>query len=228
MVASQQSQQRAQAAVELQTHRPDLDAQWVVESLSAGLTHLRDLLLVRVHDDVQRKYGTDSMLGVSLQKLEQQERNAKIEIEAYSCVVLAEEAAQGGYVGEDSEWFLDWMFRLRLGDSCDALEEERVRYYQSDSIEERRLKFAKLLQRVVPESLKAPLVLLRLYPRSLRILVAVAFGDPLRARELRAEQTALLPAIAECHECHGRVLDNDEICRCCGNPVWSFAWLLAD
>ena len=32
----------------------------------SALTFLRGLLMVRAHDDVDRKYGTDSMLGTSL------------------------------------------------------------------------------------------------------------------------------------------------------------------
>jgi len=90
------------------------------------------------------------------------------------------------------------------------------------------LKFVSVLQRAIPESARAPLVLFRLYPRAVRILAAVAFGDPLRAQELRAEQIGFLPAISDCHECHGRVMDNEDICRCCGNPLWNFAFLLSD
>ena len=228
MVASQQLQQRAHASVELQEHCPELNSQRIVDSLSAGLTHLRELLMVRAHDDVERKYGIDSMLGMSLANMQKQARHTKIEIEAYSCLVIDDEVARSGYVNDSDEWFLEWMFRLRLGDGYRSIMEERIRYYRSQSTEANRQKFAAVLQRSMPESMKAPLVLFRLFPCAVRILAAVAFGDPLRAQELRAEQVSLLPAIAECHECHGGVLDNDEICRCCGNPVWKFAWLLAD
>jgi hypothetical protein len=123
---------------------------------------------------------------------------------------------------------LAWIFRLRLGEGYQAVVDKRVGYYSSRTIEERRLKFVSVLQRTMPQSAKAPLILFRLFPRSVRILTAVAFGDPWRAKELRAEQIRFLPSIADCHECHGRVLDNDEICRCCGNPLWNFAWLLSD
>lgn len=227
MVASQQLQQREHAAAQLQGYCPDLESQQIVDSLSVGLTHLRDLLMVRAHNDVDRKYGTDSMLGTSLANMERQARHTKIEIEAYSCIVVEDEVAQHGYVNNGDEWFLDWIFRLRLGEGYGSIMEERVGYYHSQTIEERRQKFVSVLQRCMPESMKAPLVLFRLFPRSLRIVAAVAFGDPLRAQEVRAEQASLLPAIAECHECHGRVLDNDEICRCCGNPAWKFEWLLS-
>ena len=228
MSASQQLHRRASAAIELQGHCPDLDSQRIVDSLSAGLTHLRDLLMVRGRDDVERKYGTDSMHGTSLASMERKSRHAKIEIEAYSCIVIDDEVAQSEYINDRGEWFLDWIFRLRLGEGSRSIMEERAGYYQSQTIEERRQKFVSVLQRSMPETVRAPLVLFRLFPRSVRILAGVAFGDPLRAQELRAEQASLLPAIAECHECHGRVLDNDEICRCCSNPVWNFAWLQAD
>jgi hypothetical protein len=106
--------------------------------------------------------------------------------------------------------------------------DKRVNYYASQNIEERRLKFVSVLQRTIPQSARAPLVLFRLFPRSVRILAAVAFADPLSAQKLRNEQIGFLPAISDCHECHGQVLDNDEICRCCGNPLWNYTWLLSD
>ena len=75
--------------------------------------------------------------------------------------------------------------------------------------------------------MQAPLVIYRLLPLGVRIIVAVAFGDHLRAGETRNEQTALLPVIADCHECHGRPLDNGERCHRCSNPLWGFDWLTA-
>ncbi|MCA9118632.1 MAG: hypothetical protein H6822_04120 [Planctomycetaceae bacterium] len=228
MSTKQRSERQDLAAEELSKHCPSLDSQSIVDSLSVGLTHLRNSMLARVRDDVERNYGADSMIGASLSKLQRQEQVAKVEIEAYTCIVADDEARESGYIEDDSEWFLNWMFRLRLGEESKSLAEKRVAYYRSDTNEERRLKFVSALQHAVPESARAPLVLFRLFPRAIRILTAVALGDPIRGRELRAEQTNLLPAIADCHECHGRVLDNEDICRCCGNPVWKYAFLLAD
>lgn len=228
MITQQQSGRRDQAAAELHEHCPELNSQQVVDSLTAGLTHLRNLLLVRVHDDVQREYGTDSMTTTSLSRMEIQARYAKVEIEAYACVVVADEVNESRYVDNSADWFLEWLFRLRLGAKYKPVFDKRVDYYHSQTIEDRRLKFVSVLQRAIPESGRAPLVLFRLFPRSLRILAAVAFGDPLRAQQLRAEQAALLPAISDCSECHGCVLDNEDICRYCGNPVWNFNWLLSD
>ncbi len=160
--------------------------------------------------------------------MQRQSRHAKFEIEAYSCLLVTDEVIQGDQLADADEWFLEWIFQLRLGPGYDSIFQKRVDYYRSRTIEERRLKFVSMLQRVMPESKKAPLVLFRLFPRSVRTMAAVAFGDAIRAEVLRDEQTSLLPAISDCRECHGRVLDNDEICRCCGNPLWHYTWLLSD
>ena len=153
---------------------------------------------------------------------------ARVEIEVYSIIVIDEEVRQGRYLARPDNWFLDWLFQLRLTDEQRTQFEERVEFYRSPSAEDRRLKFLSVLQRTIPESTRTPLVLFRLFPRAVRIAAAVAFGDPLRAQELRAEQCSFLPAVGDCVECHGRVLENDEICRACGNPVWEFAWLQSD
>lgn len=228
MFTELQTERRQLAVGELQAHCPNLDAQAVVDSLMVGTTHLRNLLLVRARDDVERKYGSDSMLDTSLTNLERRDRNSKVEIEAYACIVLDDQVSQGGYLNDADPWFLEWMFRLRLGSGYKTVFDKRVSFYKSRSIEERRLKFVSVLQRAIPESARAPLVLFRLFPRAVRIIATVAFADPSSAQRLRDEQIGLLPAISDCHECHGRLLDNDDICRCCGNPLWNYAWLLSD
>ena len=222
------SERRARSIAELQDRCSNLNSEDVVDNLSVGLSQLRDLLLVRTHDDIERKYGADSMIGTSIANIERQNHEAKFEVEIYSCVVVNEEVSQQGYVDNSDEWFLDWLYHLRLNGRSPSNFKQRLDYYRSRSIEERRLKFVSVLQHILPESMKAPLVLHRLFPRSLRIVTAKAFGDIMRADELRKEQSSLLPAIADCHECHGRVLNNDEKCRCCGNPVWNLSWLLSD
>ena len=227
MATKQQSERQDLAAAELLAHCPELNSQRIVDSLSVGLTHLRNMLMVRTRDDVARKFGSDSMTGMSLSEMQKQDQLAKVEIEAYACILIDDEVALNGYI-EDTPWFLEWMFHLRFGDGYKPVFDRRVDFYHSHSIEQRRLKFVSVLQRVLPESARAPLVLFRLFPRAVRILTAVAFGDPLRAQELRTEQAGVLPAISDCHECHGRVLDNEEACRCCGNPVWNYAFLLSD
>jgi hypothetical protein len=229
MLTKQQSQRQGYAAAELSRHCPDIPSGQIVDSLTVGLTRLRDLLLLRIHEDVERYFGMDSMIApLSASAEEKQLLRAKGEIEAYSAIVVTDEVTQGGYVDRPETWFLEWLFRLRLGERYKSVMDRRVDFYRSPSIEDRRLKFVSVLQRQVPESAKAPLVLFRLFPRALRIVTAVAFGDPLRGQELRAEQCNFLPAVSDCHMCHGRVMDNEEICQCCGNPVWKFTWLCAD
>ncbi len=229
MLTKQQSQRQGHAAAELSRQCPEIPATQIVDSLTVGLTRVRDLLLLRIHEDVERYFGMDSMIApLSASAEERQLLRGKGEIEAYSAIVVADEVVEGGYVDCSEEWFLEWLFRLRLGERSKSVMEQRVDFYRSPSIEDRRLKFVAVLQRQIPESAKAPLVLFRLFPRAVRIVADVAFGDPLRAQELRAEQCNFLPAVTDCHMCHGRVLDNEEICQCCGNPVWKFTWLCAD
>lgn len=228
MITQQHERQRNRAAAELLQRCPGIRSQQVVDSLMAGQTHLRNLFMVRAHDDVQREYGADSMMGSSLARMQIRARHAKVEIEAYTCIVIDDEVTHSGYVDETDDWFLRWLFRLRLGAGYESVFDKRVDFYSSQNIEERRLKFVSVLQRAMPDSARAPLVLFRLFPRAVRILPAVAFGDPLRAQQLREEQATFLPAIGDCHECHGRVLDNDESCQYCGNPLWDFSWLLSD
>jgi hypothetical protein len=228
MLTKDQSEQQRLTVAELEKCCPSLPSSQVIGSLNVGLTHLRNILMVRAHDDVQRQFGMDSMIiPATPSKLEMQARRVKVEIEAYSSIVVDDEVTQGEYVERPREWFLDWIFKLRLGEGCQSIFDKRVEYYRSKSVEDRRLKFVSMLNRVLPESYKTPLILYRLFPTAVRIVTAVAYQDPLRAQELRAEQCRLLPPISDCHECHGRVLDNEEICRCCSNPLWKFSWLNA-
>ena len=228
MLTKLQTERRKRAVTELQAHALQHDSRAVVDRLLVGLTQLRNLLMVRAHDDVQRKYGTDSMLGTSVAQMQKRVQGAKAEIEAYSCIVVDDQVSLSGYLDDQDTWFLDWLFRLRLGSGYKSVFDKRVSYYESQTVEDRRLKFVSVLQRTLPESARAPLVLFRLFPRAVRIVATVAFNDPSSARTLRDEQISLLPAISECHECHGRLLDYDDICRCCGNPLWNFTWLQSD
>jgi hypothetical protein len=104
----------------------------------------------------------------------------------------------------------------------------RIRHYLAMSDDELRLSFSRNLETVFPEARLAPLILYRLFPLSVRIVAAIAFGNHLDAAELRNRQTLWLAAIGDCHECHGRPLDNGDQCAVCGNPIWSYHWLCAD
>lgn len=208
-------------------HR-SLSAQNLAGCLSTGLTRLRKALIERANDDVEREFGKDSMVVSSLAEIERQARRAATEIDAYCCVLVNEEVTNNNYLEANDESFLDWLLNLRFAEQWEKVKRQRVDYYVSETVEQRRMKFVSLLQRNLPESVRAPLVLFRLFPRSVRIAAAMAFRDLHRAQELREEQIRLLPAVSYCHECHGRVMECDDSCRCCGNPVWSITWLQSD
>ena len=118
MTTKQQTMRSTSAVDELRMHCPELEAQRVVDSLSAGFSTLRDLLMVRAHDDVDRTCPADSMEIPSLAKLQRQVRKARLEIEAYSCIVAADEVRSAALVEQSDTWFLDWIFRLRLSEDA--------------------------------------------------------------------------------------------------------------
>lgn len=222
----QQLTRGQRAAIELAAHclvyRPDD----VVDRLQSGLSQLRDLFLARLHLDVERQFGVDSMIApASLSQEMAQLQRAGLATDAYASVLAADEVAERGYVDDSSSWFLDWLLELRFGGRRDEIRREQVDAYRDLADSGRRLRFVSLLQKVLPESIRTPPVLFLLFPSAVRIAAAMAFGDEARAQQLRAAQTQLLAAIPDCHECRGRVLANEERCRCCGNPVWTFAWL---
>jgi hypothetical protein len=206
----------------------NIPAERVVESLSTGLAQLRELLTTRLHKDVERQFGVDS-LDAPLSELQEfkQIHRAEVEIDAFSAVVAADEATQSGYVNCSPEWFLDWALRLRFGDGHELVLKENAEPYRGLNDSGRQLRFASALQRAVPESFRAPRLLFKLFPQCVRIVTAAAFQDAARADKLRTEQRDLLAAIGDCRECHGRVLNNGQRCDHCGNPVWTIAWLHA-
>lgn len=226
MVNMQQSQRREVAAAELAHHSPQLQASPIVDRLSAGLTQLRDLLVNRIHSDVELEFGVDTMISPSSSATEvKQILRAGIEFDVYSSFVANDEVLRGSYVDCAGEWFLNWLARLRMDNYSASDFNQRVDSYRLQSVDDCRRLFVTNLQRAVPESLRTPLVLFRLVPLAVRIVVATAFGDVPRAQQLRLEQQELLPAIRDCQECQGRLLGNEEHCRGCGNPIWTFAWL---
>ena len=226
MLASIQKR-HAQAAESLAEQCDTLEPQQVVEDLSATLTHVRNLLVKRVHEDVEARFGVDSMLGpMSLTKEERELHHAKVEVETYMIVVCATEMSSSGYV-EDQDWCIQWLTDLRLGDDLPAHIPDRIAAYLKRSIENRRLLFSDNLVRCLPEAHKAPLVVFRLFPKAVRLAVAMAFHDSTRAAQLRDEQIALLPAIVDCPQCRGDILDGSDTCRQCGNPLWNLEWLVA-
>jgi len=198
------------------------------DSLWRGLTTLRNLLLTRLHNDVEAQFGIDTIRAPSTSEEARREvRNAGTEIEMYSAVVVLAEAAHSGYAKADFSWFCHWLTRLLWGESPDPGVLERLHAYDQLTDGERRRMFASHVERALPEATSAPLVIYRLYPRAVRIATALAFGDRLRASDIRNEQIAYLPVISDCHECHGAPLDNGEVCNQCGNPLWKLNWMNA-
>lgn len=218
---------RTAAAAKLGEREPNLPAERITNSLVDGLNTLRQLLFKRIHEDVEEHIGRDSMLLPVSAK--QSEEIAKAEIETYQVAVSAIAARDRNYVSTDFNWYAKWLGHLRLGQAIDEKKyRRRLKQYVSTSDDEQRLGFSRSLETVFPEASRAPLILYRLYPLAVRIVSAVAFGAHLDAAELRNRQMFWLPAVADCHECHGRPLDNGDQCAVCGNPIWSYGWLNAD
>ncbi len=212
---------RAEAGRLLDEHTGRNDGTQTANSLADGIATLRNLLFTRIHEDVESKIGLDSMLlPVSPLK---SEMAAKVEIELFC---IAESSFQARQYVPDLDWYVPWLARLRLGDySENAQAQRRIRRYREKDEDHRRLSFSTYLERTYPEARSAPLILYRLFPLAVKIVTAVAFGNPLDANDLRNRQSFWLPSIPDCNECHGATLDNGEKCRVCGNPVWSYRWL---
>jgi hypothetical protein len=217
---------RVEAAEDFNCHEDRGDGAQVAGSLRGGLLLLRDCLYGRLHEDVQRRVGLDSMLApVSEEKTQ---RIVKLEIELYQIAVSATAVMEHGYVSTKDDWYLQWLSRLRLGPiNTDGRVSKRLEYYQSRACDARRLAFTNVLAAAIPESRRAPLVLFRLLQPAVEIVTAIAFEDDALANDARREQLDALPAIRDCHECHGKLLDNGEQCPACGNPLWKFDWLTA-
>ncbi|MCA9141093.1 MAG: hypothetical protein KDB00_30190 [Planctomycetales bacterium] len=198
----------------------------IVESLSTGLNTTRDLMFQRIHHDVERYFGMDSMsIPVSL---DSSEYNAKTEIDIWQVVEAADFIRSAGLVG-DRAWATGWLGELRLGGSFGngPIAQRAMEYLEFDD-EQRRRHFASTIEKVYPEARRSPLVLYQLMPHAVRIVVSVAFGATAEAANQRDRQAFLLPGILDCRSCKGAVLDNGETCVDCDNPVWNYKWLLAD
>jgi hypothetical protein len=226
-MAEREPSESVAAAVEaFNRHQGRDDGDRVAACLSDGLTILRQLTYDRIHRDVEREIGADSMLmPVSEAKAR---LRTTLEIEAFQIAEAAATARDQGYVSGSDEWFLGWLAGLRLtAREFDLKLQGRCHDYLAQASDDRRLNFTDALGRVLPESRQAPLVLFRLLPIGIRIATALAFSDRTAAEGLRYQQIALLPSISDCQQCHGRILECLEQCRTCGNPLWKYRWLTA-
>jgi hypothetical protein len=214
---------RVQAVEELAIHENRQDAERIVDSLTAGLTLLGDACNTRVFNDVLKVYPQDSM---QVRFPAKGELPGRTEIDLYLIVEAAFAAAEQRQIRSGAAWCATWLATLRLGETAGHPQaQRRLQNYTELPADARRLAFQKVLDKAIPESRRAPLVLLRLLPLAAGIASATAFGNLDVARSLRKQQSSLLPAILDCHRCRGRLLDNGEGCPECGNPLWKFNWL---
>lgn len=227
MTASDVSSRRTETAKEFDLHEKRNDGLSVAGLLDVGLSVLRDSCYRRLHEDVERILGKDSMLVPVSER--RTEMTTKAEIEIYQIAESYTAARDFGCLGTPDEWYLQWLARLRMGAShVDAALVGRIARYVSLPLDARRLEFTDVLAKVLPEARRAPLVLFHLFPLSVHAATALAFGKPTFADELRQRQIGILPAISDCHQCHGAVLNLAEPCGVCGNPVWKAEVLSAD
>ncbi len=195
-------------------------------SLADGLATVRDVLYHRLHEDVERLVGQDTML-MPISEVKTQ-LGTKLEIELYQVAESAIAARELGYLRDADAWYWQWLSRYRQGpDGADEGPARRIRSYLPQAEHQRRLEFTDVLTRVLPESRRAPLVLFRLVPYSIQIVTSLAFADSTAAAKARMGQLLHLPAIGDCRSCRGKVLDNGEQCSVCGNPLWKLEWLMA-
>lgn len=224
-MTSSDFERRREMAERFEQKEASQGAHGIVDNLCYGLTTVRQLLFKRIGEDVERHVGRDSMMmPVSLPA---SRRQVEWEIEVFQVAVASRLAEEKGYIS-DADWFANWLAELRLeqraGEEASRL---RIAEYRSMGVDQRRRTFSRALEGVFPQAMRAPLILFRLFPPSVDIVTARAFGDDETAWEVRHRQTSWLPAIPSCEECRGCLLDNGEVCPTCGNPVWNYTWLTA-
>ncbi|MDZ7618463.1 MAG: hypothetical protein U1E05_15775 [Patescibacteria group bacterium] len=214
------------AADELNQHEHRHDGEQVVRSLNDGLNVLRDAFYLRIHRDVQQTLGNDSMLmPVSVLRAEQQTAE---EIEIYQTAEAAASLVRHGYVSGQDDWCLRWLAGIRLEDrATDPAVQSSLSGYYAQTSEHRALTLTNTLATVLPQSMKAPLVLFRLMPIAVELATALAFDDQETAASLRRGQLDLLPPISYCQDCHGEILEQGQQCQVCGNPLWKHKYLTA-
>ena len=211
------------AAEEFDHHEHRSDGLQVIESLCGGLTLIRDAVYARVHADVERRMGMDSMIFPLSE--EKSERTTKLEIEIYQIVVAAGAAQARGYVA-DGNWFRDWLAELRMGHvDSNSRAARRISYYVEQVGQRSAAGLRQHPGHGPARGQPSALILLRLVPAAVQIATALAFGKSVDAQQWRHEQTEILPSIPDCYRCHGKLLENGEQCTMCGNPLWTYEWL---
>src|SRR5687767_5616937 len=108
---------RAQAVNELaeKEGRSRQDAEYIVDSLAAGLSQLADTFFARVYLDVQRAFGQDSMM---LRALAKSELSGKNEIDLYVVAESAQTAVEHALVKSGAAWYAQWLAAYRLAETA--------------------------------------------------------------------------------------------------------------
>jgi len=225
MMPTEETRSAAVAVEEFNRQAKRTDGARVAASLTDGMNLLRATLLERIHGDVEKLQGVDSMLMPLSELKTRQQTNLETDLYQVAESVLAVRA--GGYLPAADAWFPRWLLRLRFESAGIETLAARVEEYSGLSADARRLKFTDVLAHVVPESRRAPLILFRLFPLAVQIVTQAAWGDLPAAGRTRKQQWLALPAIGDCHQCRGRVLDNGQQCAECGNPLWKSQLLTA-
>lgn len=202
-----------------------MDGEEMVESLAAGMIILRDTLYFRLHQDVERLVGEDSMIMPISETRSQ--RQTKSEIELFQ-VAESAAAVKEPRSGLDAEWYGPWLLRFIRGPVPPGqAESKQVANYVGLSADARRLAFTDVLAKTFPESRRAPLLLFRVFPLAVQLATMLALGDRSRAEALRGQQISALAAINDCRQCHGKLIENSRQCPVCGNPLWKSELLMA-
>jgi len=213
----------AKAASDFDRHEGRSDGTVIADRLTKTMTVLRESLFRRVLAP-DKDVSLDSML-LPVSKLKAQQQAAE-EVEAFMIAESVVAVRTLGLVKDPEPWYSDWLTAMRL-DAWNPLSDvpERVTEYLQKSANERRLYFSNRLVDTIAEARRAPLVLFRILPTAVQLATAQAFNDTAAAEKIRAEQIKILPSIAYCQQCHGKLLSGLDECVTCGNPLWNQQWL---
>jgi len=214
---------KAKAGDELNDRLHRADGAAVVDRLAGGMVILRDVLFCRLHEDVERLVGQDSMYVPVSESRSLRRTKAEIELFqiAESAAALKESRSEA-----DADWYAAWLLRFRGGASSVQPDGMVVAGYLSRSPADRHLAFTDVLAKGFPESRRAPLVLFRLFPLAVQLATSLAWDDRVLADGSRKQQVSEFAAIGDCPQCHGKVLDPVEQCPACGNPLWKSELLM--
>ena len=148
MMSKESIDRRDRFAAEFDEHERRSDGRRIVNSLCYGLTELRGLFFTRVHADVERNFGRDSMV-MPMSQLASEDR-ARLEIDIFQVATSCAQVQQRNYA-PDPSWCHDWLRRLRLDQDADKEPvRKRLDRYREMTDEERRVGFSRVLEKRFP------------------------------------------------------------------------------